>query len=136
MTNKRLKKLEFVSQEAIPPELIGDQDYKTLVVAWGSNYSVIKEAMDKISRDDSVIQLLGGTRLAFLHFKQVYPLHSSTADYLKKAEKTIIIENNATSQFANLIRMQTGISIDRKILKYNGMPFFVEEVEQGLKEYI
>ena len=84
----------------------------------------------------SVLPLLGGTRLAFLHFKQVYPLHSSTANYLKKAEKTIIIENNATSQFANLIRMQTGISIDRKILKYNGMPFFVEEVEQGLKVHI
>lgn len=126
MNDKRLKKLELVNQETIPPELIGNQDYNALVVAWGSNYSVIKEAMDKIGRDD----------VAFLHFKQVYPLHSSTADYLKKAEKTIIIENNATSQFANLIKMQTGISIDRKILKYNGMPFFVEEVIQGLKEHI
>ena len=126
MVNKRLKKLELVSQEVIPPELIGNQDYKTLVVAWGSNYSVINEAMDKIGRDD----------LAFLHFKQVYPIHPSTADYLKKAEKIIIIENNATSQFADLIKLQTGISIDRKILKYNGMPFFVEEIEQGIKEHI
>ena len=123
MVNKRLKKLELVSQEAIPPELIGNPDYKTLVVAWGSNYNVVKEAMEKLRRDD----------LAFLHFKQVYPLHSSTADYLKKAEKTIIIENNATAQFANLIKLHTGISIGRKILKYNGLPFFVEEVEAELK---
>ena len=62
MTNKRLKKLELVSQEAIPPELIGNQDYKILVVAWGSNYSVIKEAMDKIGRDDSVLPLLAAER--------------------------------------------------------------------------
>jgi 2-oxoglutarate ferredoxin oxidoreductase subunit alpha len=123
MVNKRLKKLESVSQEAIPPELIGNPDYKTLVIAWGSNYNVVKEAMEKLGRDD----------LAFLHFKQVYPLHSSTADYLKKAEKTIIIENNATAQFANLIKLYTGISIDSKILKYNGLPFFVEEVEAALK---
>jgi len=124
MVNKRLKKLELVSQEAIPPELIGNQDYKTLVVAWGSNYSVIREAMGNLGRDD----------LAFLHFKQVYPIHLSTTDYLKKAEKTIIIENNATSQFANLIKLQTGISIDRKILKYNGLPFFVEEIEAELND--
>jgi 2-oxoglutarate ferredoxin oxidoreductase subunit alpha len=123
MVNKRLKKLELVSQEAIPPELIGNPDYKILVIAWGSNYNVVKEAMEKLRRDD----------LAFLHFKQVYPLHSSTADYLKKAEKTIIIENNATAQFANLIKLHTGISIGRKILKYNGLPFFVEEVEAELK---
>ncbi|MGB9597238.1 MAG: 2-oxoacid:acceptor oxidoreductase subunit alpha, partial [Candidatus Poribacteria bacterium] len=70
--------------------------------------------------------------IAFLHYKQVYPLHSSTTEYLKKAKKTIIIENNATSQFARLIRMQTGMSIDKNILKYNGMPFFVEELEEKL----
>jgi len=124
MVNKRLKKLELVSQEAIPPELIGNPDYKILVIAWGSNYNVVKEAMEKLRRDD----------LAFLHFKQVYPLHSSTADHLKKAEKTIIIENNATAQFANLIKLHTGISIGRKILKYNGLPFFVEEVGAALKD--
>jgi 2-oxoglutarate ferredoxin oxidoreductase subunit alpha len=80
--------------------------------------------MDRVGRDD----------LAFLHFKQVYPLHPSTAEYLKKAEKTAIIENNATSQFGSLIKLYTGIDIDRKILKYDGMPFFVEEVVESLKE--
>jgi 2-oxoglutarate ferredoxin oxidoreductase subunit alpha len=123
MVDKRLKKLDLLSQEAISPELIGNPDYKTLVIAWGSNYSVIKEALANIGRDD----------VAFLHYKQVYPLHSATTDYLKKAEKTIIVENNATSQFANLIKMQTGMSIDKKILKYNGMPFFVEELEEKLR---
>jgi 2-oxoglutarate ferredoxin oxidoreductase subunit alpha len=124
MVNKRLKKLDLVKQDILPPELIGNPNYKTLIVGWGSNYEVVKEAMDRVGRDD----------LAFLHFKQVYPLHPSTAEYLKKAEKTAIIENNATSQFGSLIKLYTGIDIDRKILKYDGMPFFVEEVVESLKE--
>lgn len=124
MVNKRLKKLDLVNQETLPPELIGNPNYKTLIVGWGSNYEVIKEAMDKVKRDD----------LAFLHFKQVYPIHPNITEYLKRAEKTAIIENNATSQFGSLIKLYTGIDIDIKILKYDGMPFFVEEVVEKLKE--
>ncbi|MGB9596445.1 MAG: 2-oxoacid:acceptor oxidoreductase subunit alpha, partial [Candidatus Poribacteria bacterium] len=33
MVNKRLKKLDLVSQEVLSPELIGNPDYKTLVIA-------------------------------------------------------------------------------------------------------
>ena len=124
MVNKRLRKLESIKNDIIPPEFNGNPNYKTLVIAWGSNYNVIKEVMDQLGRDD----------MAFLHYKQVYPLHPSTLDYLRRAEKTVIIENNATSQFANLIKLHTGIDIKKKILKYNGLPFSVEEVYESLKD--
>jgi 2-oxoglutarate ferredoxin oxidoreductase subunit alpha len=52
---------------------------------------------------------------------------------LDKAEKTLIFENNATGQFGNLIKLETGYQIHKKILKYNGMPFSVEEVYKKLK---
>jgi len=81
------------------------------------------EAIGNLRRDD----------ISLLHFRQVYPLHQSTANYLRKAEKTIIIENNATSQFGSLIKLYTGFDIDKKILKYNGLPFSVEEVEANLR---
>jgi len=54
---------------------------------------------------------------------------------LRKAEKTIIFENNAQGQFADLIKLKTGFEIGKKILKYNGMPFSVEEVERNLKDF-
>jgi 2-oxoglutarate ferredoxin oxidoreductase subunit alpha len=54
-------------------------------------------------------------------------------NYLNKANKTVIFENNASGQFANLIKVETGFEIDEKILKYDGMPFSVEEVIQRLK---
>lgn len=124
MVEKRLKKLEGIKKDLIPPELVGNENYKFLVIGWGSTYGAIKEALDVIERDD----------IAFLHFKQVYPLHERTLDYLKKAEKTIIFENNATSQFKNLIKQDTGFEIHKEALKYNGMPFSVEEVTQYLKD--
>ncbi len=122
MVNKRLKKSESIKNEIMLPELVGPDDYKTLIVCWGSTYNVVSEA----TRD------LAEKGVAVLHFNQVYPLHSETADYLERADKTIIIENNATSQFGKLIKLYTGIEIDEKILKYNGLSFTVEEVMESL----
>lgn len=126
MVRKRLQKLDRIREEIIPPELVGPLDYKILIIGWGSNYHVIRESLERLGRED----------LAFLHFKQVYPLHPETITYLKRAKRTVIIENNATSQFGGLIRLDTGFEIDRKILKYNGLPFSVEEVEVSLKTIV
>jgi len=124
MVDKRLSKLEFLKREVIPPDLYGPADYETLIVGWGSTFGAIKEALDAAGRKDT----------AYLHFKQVYPLHPSTGGYLKKAKRTVIVENNATSQFGRLIKMYTGLDIDRRILKYDGSPFSVEELTEEFKK--
>jgi 2-oxoglutarate ferredoxin oxidoreductase subunit alpha len=124
MVNKRLKKLELLKNETIPPELSGPENYKNLIVCWGSTYNVVKEAVKNLGRDDT----------AFLHFKQMYPLPGQTSDYLKKAKRMIIVENNATSQFAKLIKLHTGIEIKDKILKYDGLSFYVEELIEKLND--
>jgi 2-oxoglutarate ferredoxin oxidoreductase subunit alpha len=123
MVDKRLRKIDLIKKAIEPPELIGNKDYKRLVIGWGSTYYCIKEALEKL--EDS--------QTAFLYYKQVYPLHPDTENYLTKAKKTVVIENNATGQFAKLIKMETGIQIDKSILKYNGLPFSVEEIIKGLK---
>ncbi len=122
MVNKRLSKLKLLKGEIIGPELVGPEDYKNLIVCWGSTYSIVDEAVKNLNRDD----------VAFLHFKQIYPLPNETTGYLKKANKIMIVENNATSQFAKLIKLHTGIDIDNKILKYNGLSFYVEELTEIL----
>ena len=126
MVDKRLKKLELIKSESIPPEFIGPKDYKNLVVCWGSTYNILNEAVETLARKD----------LALLYFKQVHPLYKKTADYLKKAKRTIIFENNATGQFARQIKLHTGIDIDEKVLKYNGLSFTVEEVVEKLKSLL
>ncbi len=126
MVDKRLRKLKEIEMETIPPELLGGTEYETLVIGWGSTYGPIKEALDNI-RDN---------KISFLYFKQIYPLHKSTQQSLHKAEKTIIFENNAQGQFSDLIKLKTGYEIGKKVLKYNGMPFSVEEIENNLKHFM
>jgi len=123
IVDKRLRKMDLIRKEIEPPELIGNKNYKMLVIGWGSTYYGIKEALERL--EDS--------KTAFLYYKQVYPLHPDTKKYLIKAKKTVVIENNATGQFAKLIKMETGIQTDNSILKYNGLPFSVEEIVKELK---
>ncbi len=126
MVDKRLRKLELLQYEIVPPELVGPKDYKNLVVCWGSTYHIVEEAVKNLGRGD----------VAFLHFKQVYPLPNETIGYLRKARSTVIVENNATSQFAKLIKLHTGIDIEDKILKYDGLSFTVEELTVGLDDLL
>jgi len=126
MVNKRLKKLDLLMKDIIAPELFGPENYRTLIIGWGSTYHAVKEALGRLGTND----------VAFLHFKQVYPLHPEAIAYFKKAKRTVIVENNGTGQFGQLIRMQTGFDMDRKILKYNGLPFSVEELEDQFKSIL
>jgi 2-oxoglutarate ferredoxin oxidoreductase subunit alpha len=123
MQEKRNKKLEFIKRESIPPELVGSEEYKYLIIAWGSTYYVIKEALERLRRKD----------IAMLHFKQVYPLSDKTKEYLEKANVIIDVELNVTAQFAQLLKREFGVDVHYKILKYNGRPFSVEEIMENLK---
>ncbi|NHJ06035.1 MAG: 2-oxoacid:acceptor oxidoreductase subunit alpha [Candidatus Heimdallarchaeota archaeon] len=126
MVEKRFKKLEEIKKNVISPDLVGKEDFETLVIGWGATYSAIREAIEELQNE----------KIAFLHFKQLYPLHHKTTEYLKKAKNCIIIENNATSQFGKLIRLTTGIDIEHKILKFNGMPFSVEELVGKIRKIV
>jgi len=124
MVDKRLKKLELIKKEIYEPELFGHENYKTLLIGWGSTCDCIKEALCHLNNPD----------IAFLYFKQVYPLSEKALSYLERAKNTVCIENNATGQFANLIRQETGFNIHYKLLKYNGLPFSVEELVSKISD--
>ncbi len=123
---KRFKKLDLIKKETIPPEFIGNEDFKYLIISWGSNYYLIKEALEILNRDD----------IAFLFFRQIYPIHESVLNYLIKAEIKISIEQNPTGQFAKLLENETHINMNHKILKYSGYVFSVEEIVDKLKSII
>jgi 2-oxoglutarate ferredoxin oxidoreductase subunit alpha len=123
MVEKRLKRFELIAASSIAPDWIGPEDAPNLVVAWGSTLHTVGEAIQRLGRND----------IALLHFQQVYPLPPGSADLLKRARKRVVVENNATGQFGKLLKLHTDIQTDRCLLKYNGMPFAVEEVEQALQ---
>jgi 2-oxoglutarate ferredoxin oxidoreductase subunit alpha len=77
---------------------------------------------------------LGRSGVSMLHFSQVYPLNSDTRKYLDRADAVAIVENNATCQLGKLIQLETGFRIpeENRLLKYDGLPFPVEQVEAFL----
>ena len=126
MVDKRLKKRPLLAQEAILPTLSGKTKGTTMIVCWGSVLAIASEAARRIGRND----------ISLVHFSQVYPLHPDTAKILGKAGRLVIVENNATSQFARILKIHADIDIETKITKYSGLAFSVEELEDRLREVL
>jgi 2-oxoglutarate ferredoxin oxidoreductase subunit alpha len=134
MVQKRLlKKLGPLRQEMAPPLLYGEKDPEILLCGWGSTYGPMREAVDLLSRDRAV---------AMLHFSELNPLPSTDRlDYvglLRRTKRSICIENNATGQFAYLLRAETGYAFPSSINTYDGRPFtlesLVEEIYGNLRD--
>ena len=132
MVQKRLfKKLSLIQQEIEPPTFYGDSSPEIVIVGWGSTYGVLKETVDKLSKNK---------KIAMLHFSEIYPfpLPAAPLPYLtllNEAKLTICIENNATGQFARLLRSETGYEFKHKINKYDGRPFTVENLIEQIDLY-
>ena len=132
MVQKRLfKKLPLIKQEIEPPALYGNNQPEMLLLGWGSTYGVMKEAVDELSKTKSI---------ALLHFSEIYPFPlSEKFDYLtllNNTKLTICIENNATGQFARLMRAETGYEFKYKINRYDGRPFTVESLIEQITDKI
>ncbi|MBD3180043.1 MAG: 2-oxoacid:acceptor oxidoreductase subunit alpha, partial [Candidatus Latescibacteria bacterium] len=124
MVDKRMKKLELISSQSEEPVLIGDDDYRNLVICWGSTLNIVSEALSRT----------GMKKAAVLHFSQLYPLHEKTAELINQAEEVAVVENNATAQFARLLESRAGVKIDHNILKYDGLCFASDSLAEKLKE--
>lgn len=124
MVEKRLRKMNKIIQEALPPKFSGPEDYEVLVVSWGSTRLIVEEALQSFSNH----------KIAHLHFSQVYPIHPSAKEYFEKAKRIIFIEQNATGQFSNLVQQTFRIDTSERILKYDGHAYSVEQVAKAIRE--
>ncbi len=119
---KRLKKLAELKKEMPLPILYGSKDAKITLVCWGS---MLGPCLDNIK-----IQEYKNKKINVLHFSYVYPLPGGLDRFLKKFKKLILVENNAVGQLGKLIRQETGIEINDKVLKYDGRPFWSDEINE------
>jgi 2-oxoglutarate ferredoxin oxidoreductase subunit alpha len=126
MADKRLQKLGLLKEEAVEPTLIGPEGSDSIVVCWGSTRHIVEEAVTSLGRDDTAV----------LHFGQVYPLHSRSSSLLSGAKKVIVVEGNATGQFARILKIYADINADHEILKYDGLPFAADTLARELQEIL
>jgi 2-oxoglutarate ferredoxin oxidoreductase subunit alpha len=127
MVDKRLRKLQGLVSELTPPEFEGGKDCDLLLVSWGSVKGSVKEAAAELNDQ--------GRKVASCHFSQVWPLlPASFLPRFAKARQVVMVEGNATGQFAGLIRRETGFEIKQKILRYDGLPITPEYIQLKLAE--
>lgn len=130
MVEKRLfKKLPLIKREIEPPLIYGEKSADIVLLCWGSTYGIVREVVDELSDK---------FKIAMLHFSELYPFPEDIKwfEMLKNAKICINIEQNATSQFAKLLRMETGFSINHHINRFDGRPFTVDELKEKVYGYI
>lgn len=122
MVEKRLfKKFELIKREMSKPLYYGAESPDVILTGWGSSYGILKEAIDILS---------GQYKIGMFHFSEIYPFPEDMnyIEFLKSAKISICIENNATGQFARLLRAETGLSFTHKINRYDGRPFLLDDL--------
>jgi 2-oxoglutarate ferredoxin oxidoreductase subunit alpha len=122
MQDKRLRKDKYLLEELEGYETVkvyGDKNASTALLFWGSNKGVCVEIGGKLGL--RVVQPIVFSPFPLRQFK----------DALKGVKKIICVENNATGQLADFVK-RYGINVDERILKYDGRPFSLDELEQKL----
>ncbi|MBI3576717.1 2-oxoacid:acceptor oxidoreductase subunit alpha [Candidatus Gottesmanbacteria bacterium] len=123
MVEKRLRKLAAIQKMVPPPTVYGDADAEVSLVTWGSMKGPVLEAMQNSKFK------IQNERANVIHYTWLYPFPTEVTQKLLAGKKRIIdVEQNATGQLASLIREYTGIEITEKLLKYDGRPWFPEEI--------
>lgn len=123
MEKKRQQKIALTISEAYRPKVLGQGTIA--LIGWGSTKCAIDEAIKEL--DDA--------RLFHVHFAWVHPLNPEHLEILKKTKTNIIIENNTTGQFADILK-SLDITIDHRILQSNGFSFFTDLLREKLGEII
>ncbi len=127
MVDKRNRKYQDIAAEIAPPVLIGQAKTELLLIGWGSTFGVIKEVVQKLNAK--------GKSVSQLHLPQLWPFPvKQVTEIFKQANRKITIENNSTGQLSRLLRMETGLTVDDSLLKYDGRPFTVTGILEKLKE--
>lgn len=121
MMDKRFRKVESLIRDIDPPDFYGWQDAEITLISWGSNKFPIFEAMKLLKKK--------GVNINYLHVTCMYPFPArEIASVIKAAKNTLVVEGNKTGQFEGLIKEHTGLSIRDSLRKYDGRPFYPDEI--------
>jgi len=124
MQDKRWRKEKYLRKELEQYELVrvyGNKSSSFALLCWGSNKGVCVEAGENLGL--KVIQPLVLSPFPVRQFQ----------DSINRVKKLVCVENNSTGQLASLVN-RYGFGVDEKILKYDGRPFSLDELEERLRK--
>ncbi len=123
---KRMQKLITCEREDMDqPVLYGPENADITIVSWGSNKGSILQAINEFEN------------VNYLHLTWANPFPAKRIfEVLSKTKHVINIEANYTGHMAGIIREKTGFEIKDNFLKYDGRPFFVEEIIEKINSVL
>ncbi|WP_256545172.1 2-oxoacid:acceptor oxidoreductase subunit alpha [Halobellus inordinatus] len=122
--DKRNRKVETAREEEDwTPREFGNPDSENLVISWGSNEGAMTEAIDFLEEEDVDVR--------FLSVPYLFPRPDLT-DEVESAENVVVVECNATGQFADVVEHDTLSRVDR-VNKYDGVRFKADELAAEIK---
>ena len=128
--DKRFRKIENIKFNTPVYKNAPHEKADLLVIGFNSTRGVIEEAVTRLEKD--------GLKVNHAHIRLIHPFPTDELlPLVNSAKKVVVVENNATGQLANIIKMNVGnISKINKMLKYNGNPFLPHEVYTKCKELL
>jgi len=127
LQDKRLKKMDWLRGEIIPPAWYGPENPDTLLVTWGSSLGAALDALGEMKTQ--------GRSAGLMHFSQLYPLNPAEwLPRLQKARRVVFAEGNAQGQLAQLVRRETGFAPHQLISRYDGLPLTAAYIMDRLPE--
>lgn len=128
--DKRARKMDTIVNELPQPQLLGPEQANVTLVCWGSTVSVVKQLIFEQTQNPTA-----GKTINCIYLPSVWPFPVKAFTKLAQQAKTLImLEGNATGQAEQLIRQETGITFPYHIRRYDGRPFYVEDIVEWLQK--
>lgn len=128
--DKRMRKLDSLQADDWAVAYDGDENPDLLLIGQGSTKETIREALEQLQAE--------GIKAGHLQIRLLHPMpYEIISSYIKKSQCTLVVEQNATGQLANQIKIGT-TDHDRiyNCLKYDGDPFLATEILNRCKEIL
>ncbi|MBM6618365.1 2-oxoacid:acceptor oxidoreductase subunit alpha [Bacillus sp. RD4P76] len=128
--DKRMRKLDNIKFNTPVHVNATHEEADLLLVGFNSTRGAIEEAMGRLEND--------GIKVNHAHVRLLHPFPTEEIlPLVKSAKKVVVVENNATGQLANIMKMNVGYGEKiSSLLKYNGDPFLPKEVHNRSKEML
>ncbi len=126
--DKRMRKIEGMKFNTPVHIVAKHENPDVLLVGFNSTRGAIEEAMIRLEKD--------GLKVNHAHVRLLHPFPTAVMQPLvKEAKRVVVVENNATGQLANIIKMNVGYGEKiSSLLKYDGNPFLPKEVYNECKK--
>ncbi|WHY99237.1 2-oxoacid:acceptor oxidoreductase subunit alpha [Peribacillus simplex] len=128
--DKRMRKLNNLTNTFQTPvyKNTPHEEADLLILGFNSTRGTIDEAIGRLETD--------GMKVNHAQIRLIHPFPADEVlSLVQSAKKVVVIENNATGQLANIIKMNVGhVNKIKSILKYDGNPFLPHEIHTQCKE--